>query len=156
MGSCVIDSIDVILTYFQNSFIGGSTLKKAFKTTQRVVDVIFLSILIVIIISGVICRLFPGEKADYTKTTNAYITEDKALVSAYTLEFVSRSLEKITSNLRSDYPNIKIIYAGGVMSNSIIKRNLSSKFDNIYFAMPEFSTDNASGTALLALSKYLK
>lgn len=83
MDSCVIDFIDVILTYLQNSFVGGITLRKAFKITQRVVDVIFIFVLTVIIICGVVCRLLPGEKADYTKTTNTYITEDKALVSAH-------------------------------------------------------------------------
>lgn len=83
-------------------------------------------------------------------------TNDKHLVSAYVLNFVAKTLEKITSNLRNEYPDKKIVYAGGVMSNSIIKSYLTLKFDNIYFSKPEFSTDNAAGIALLALDKYLK
>lgn len=62
---------------------GGINLKKALKTTQRVVDVIFIFIFIVIIVSGVVCKFIPGKKADYSKLSNPYITTDKALVSAH-------------------------------------------------------------------------
>ena len=53
------------------------------------------------------------------------------------------------------YENEQIIYAGGVMSNSIIQEDIRSKFMNVYFAKPEFSSDNASGIALLTRMKYL-
>ena len=83
-------------------------------------------------------------------------TDNCRLVSTYVLSFISKTLEKLTENLRSTYGNIKILFAGGVMSNTIIKGNLSDRFDNVYFASPEFSTDNACGVALLARKKYLK
>ena len=83
-------------------------------------------------------------------------TGDKELTSAYVLSFVSKTLEKLTSNIRENYPRIKIVYAGGVMSNKIIKSSLLSKFKNVYFATPEFSTDNASGVALLTYKKLTK
>lgn len=83
-------------------------------------------------------------------------TNDKALVSSYVLSFISKTLEKITENLRKEYPNMSIIYAGGVMSNSLIKAYLTSKFDNVFFSEPQFSTDNAAGIALLALNEYKK
>ncbi len=76
-------------------------------------------------------------------------TNDKALVSAFVLDFVCRTLTKITEEIREEYHNIPVLYAGGVMSNSIIKEKLS-KFDKTYFATPDFSADNAAGTALLA------
>lgn len=82
-------------------------------------------------------------------------TNDKPLVCAYTLDFIGKSLEKITENLREDLGGAPIVYAGGVMSNSIIKERLNSKFENVYFATPEFSSDNASGIALLAREQYL-
>ena len=81
-------------------------------------------------------------------------TNDKSLVSAYTLEFIFKTISKLTENLRIKYPNHKIVYAGGVMSNSIIKSKISSKFESVYFAKPEFSTDNASGIALLTQKRY--
>lgn len=83
-------------------------------------------------------------------------TENLQLVSAFVLDFISKTIEKLTSNLREIYPNVQIIYAGGVMSNSIIKDNIKSKFSNVYFATPEYSSDNASGIALLTRAKYLQ
>lgn len=83
-------------------------------------------------------------------------TNNVRLVSAYVLSFLSKTLEKLTANLISEYGNIKIVYAGGVMSNKIIKEHLQSKFNNIYFASPEFSADNACGAALLARKKFIK
>ena len=82
-------------------------------------------------------------------------TQDIKLVSAYVLNFISKTIEKLTQNIRNELGNLKIVFAGGVMSNSIIKNNLLSKFDNIYFAEPQFSTDNACGVALLARKSYL-
>lgn len=75
-------------------------------------------------------------------------TGDKSLVSAFVLEFIAKTLIKLTENIRNDYPNIPILYAGGVMSNTYLKTVLSA-FDNTYFARPEFSADNAAGIALL-------
>lgn len=82
-------------------------------------------------------------------------TKNKELVSRFTLEFISKTLIAITNNLRKTYHNEKIIYAGGVMSNSIIQENIRSKFERVYFATPEFSSDNAAGIAILTLKKYL-
>lgn len=82
--------------------------------------------------------------------------KSKELTAAYTLEFVYKTISKLTENLRIRFPNHKIIYAGGVMSNSIIKGKLMEKYKDVYFALPEFSTDNASGVALLTLKRYIK
>lgn len=76
-------------------------------------------------------------------------TKDISFVSAYVLNFVSETLLKLTSDIREEYPDIPIIYAGGVMSNKYLQRKLS-KFSGTYFATPEFSADNAAGIALLA------
>lgn len=83
-------------------------------------------------------------------------TNDKNLVSAFVLAFIEKNLEKITENLRLEYPCEKIIYAGGVMSNSIIQAQLKLRFENVYFATPEFSADNGAGIALLTRRKYLE
>jgi N6-L-threonylcarbamoyladenine synthase len=74
-------------------------------------------------------------------------TNDVSYVSKYVLNFVSETLSKLTSDIRADYPNIPIVYAGGVMSNKYLQNKLSI-FDNTYFATPEFSADNAAGIAL--------
>lgn len=82
-------------------------------------------------------------------------TGDRALVSAYCFDFVADTLSKLTENLRASYPDIPIIYAGGVMSNKRIGARLA-KYKNTYFSAPEFSSDNAAGVALLCRKKYLE
>ena len=51
--------------------------------------------------------------------------------------------------------NLPIVFSGGVMANSIIKNNIINYFNkqDIYFASPEYSTDNAVGIAILASIK---
>ena len=75
-------------------------------------------------------------------------TNDKAFVSAYVLDFVGQTLVALTEQIRGKYPEIPIVYAGGVMSNKILKSKLSA-FEKTYFSEPDFSADNAAGIALL-------
>ncbi len=74
-------------------------------------------------------------------------------VAKFVLTYISSTLEKMTELIIEKYGNLPLVYAGGVMSNSFIKSNIINKFDNAYFAKPEFSCDNAAGTAIYA---YLK
>lgn len=80
-------------------------------------------------------------------------THDSALVSAYVFEYVADTIGKMTENLRERYPDIPVVYAGGVMSNNIIKQRLA-KLGNTYFAEPQYSADNAVGIALLCRAKH--
>lgn len=82
-------------------------------------------------------------------------TGDRVLTSAYCFDFVADTLARMTENLRERYPRIPIIYAGGVMSNKRIGSRLA-RFENTYFSSPEFSSDNASGVALLCRRAYLE
>lgn len=74
-------------------------------------------------------------------------TGDPAATSAYVLATIGRTLEELTKNLRDRYPALPIVYAGGVMSSRYIRRILSPYGS---FAEAQFSSDNASGIALLA------
>jgi N6-L-threonylcarbamoyladenine synthase len=76
-------------------------------------------------------------------------SSDKEAVAAYVFDFVSKTLEKLTASLREKYPDIPIVFAGGVMSSSIISKRLKNRFGGIYFAEPAFSSDNACGIAVL-------
>ena len=67
-------------------------------------------------------------------------TQSPEATSAYVLEYVAATLDKLTENLRCEYPDIPIIYAGGVMSNSIIKQRLAHR-EGVYFSSPAFSAD---------------
>ncbi|MBR2460703.1 MAG: peptidase M22 [Clostridia bacterium] len=75
-------------------------------------------------------------------------------VAAFTLDAVLKTIERMSENAILAYPDLPILYAGGVMSCSRIKAELSRKF-KCYFATPEYSGDNATGTALLTLDKEL-
>ena len=77
--------------------------------------------------------------------------EAKENVAAFTIEFVLRTLDSMTKNLKKDY-DLPLVYSGGVMSNKRIKEYFKEKY-GAYFASPEFSSDNAAGTALLAYDK---
>ncbi len=83
-------------------------------------------------------------------------TGDKKLASAFAFEYIAKTLYKMTDALREEYPDIPIIYAGGVMSSVYITERLSYKRKNVYFAKPAFSADNAAGIALLCRKKHLK
>lgn len=74
-------------------------------------------------------------------------------VAAFTLEFVRKTLEKLTENAFEIYGRLPVLYAGGVMSCSIIKEDFEKRFGG-YFAQPAFSADNACGVALLAEEAY--
>lgn len=79
-------------------------------------------------------------------------TEDKAFVAAYTLDFVAETLFALSLEIKKN-SETPILYAGGVMSNTAIKRKLSA-LPAVYFAEPSFSADNAAGIALLGLQAH--
>lgn len=75
-------------------------------------------------------------------------TGDRSLVSAFSLEFCAKTLQKLTEHIDCVASGIPVVYAGGVMSNRYLQRVLSKR-ENTYFAEPSFSADNAAGIALL-------
>lgn len=81
--------------------------------------------------------------------------EEKADIAMFLFNSIASALTKSSIYLREVYGNLPIIYAGGVMSNSVIRKKLSLISD-VYFAQPSFSCDNSCGTALLAHKKYMK
>lgn len=70
-------------------------------------------------------------------------------IALYCIEYIGTAIEYMTSCLLHKYGDLPVIYAGGVMSNSIIRKRIEKKFGG-KFAAPEFSSDNALGVALLA------
>lgn len=103
-------------------------------------------------VNGLYCNL-SGLENQATQLYSEY--RDKGAVCEYVFDFVGQTLYKLTENLREVYPGIPVLYAGGVMSNGHIK-GLLSNMDGVYFAKPEFSSDNAAGIALLCRRAYLK
>lgn len=74
-------------------------------------------------------------------------------VAAYCLKCIEQSLSMMTDKLLEKYGDLPLIYAGGVMSNTIIKNEFTQKY-NAVFAPPAYSTDNAAGIAYLAYRKF--
>ena len=81
-------------------------------------------------------------------------TRDAGLVSAYVFDFIGDTLCEMTKAAIMKFGQLPVIYAGGVMRNYRIRKKLS-EYENSYFAQPEFSSDNAAGTALLAKDRFL-
>ncbi len=69
-------------------------------------------------------------------------------IALFCLKSIEAALCGMTDALISEYGNLPLIYAGGVMSNKIIRKTIEEKYGGI-FAMPEFSSDNAAGIAVL-------
>ena len=74
-------------------------------------------------------------------------------IARYCIDFVAKTVEKMTDYAIENFGNLPIIYAGGVMSNSIIRKRITSRYKNASFAHPDFSCDNAAGIAYLASLK---
>ena len=74
-------------------------------------------------------------------------TGDPAETAGYALRSVCHAVLAATKNALLTY-NLPIVFSGGVASNSMLREALS--FCNPVFAQPQFSTDNALGTAVIA------
>lgn len=78
--------------------------------------------------------------------------ESDACVARYCLDFIGKTIEKMADFAIEKHGKLPLVFAGGVMSNSIIRERILGKFD-ASFAHPDFSCDNAAGTAILAALK---
>ena len=85
------------------------------------------------------------------------LTEGKTpeYVSSFTLYSLLNSIAAVCDAALLKVGNMPIVFAGGVMSNSILKRELSARYD-AYFAAPEMSSDNAVGIAELTRRAHIK
>lgn len=73
-------------------------------------------------------------------------------IALFCLQYIYSSISGMTEYALDKYGNLPVLFAGGVMSNKIIRRQLENRFDS-YFAEPAFSCDNAAGTAVYAALK---
>ena len=78
--------------------------------------------------------------------------ESKEDISKYILTYISNSIDEMTQRIIDNYGNLPIMFVGGVISNTLIRKQITKKY-NAYFAKPDLSCDNACGIAIYA---YLK
>lgn len=81
-------------------------------------------------------------------------TGDANLVAHFTLEYIKQTLIEMIRFVKIRYPDAPFLFAGGVMSNALIRKDISSVC-KASFTQPQLASDNAAGIALLARSKYL-
>ncbi len=83
---------------------------------------------------------------------NGEAPEDTAM---FCLQYIYSAIRGMTLYALEKCGNVPVVFAGGVMSNKIIRKQLESEF-SAYFAEPEFSCDNGAGTAIFAALKFRK
>lgn len=74
--------------------------------------------------------------------------EEKASIARFTIDAVASVVLRATEEARARYPGLPVLYSGGVASNSRLRVELTA-MDDVLFAEPRYSTDNAMGTAIL-------
>lgn len=80
-------------------------------------------------------------------------TENVPLTAAFVFDYIGRSIISMLDAYTERYGKQRVVCAGGVMCNSIIKKMLSDRFD-VCFAEPSMSSDNAVGVAALTVRAY--
>jgi len=75
--------------------------------------------------------------------------ESREDIARFCIESVLAAVDSMTEYAIARRGDLPVVYAGGVMSDKIIREKLESKY-GAYFASPEFSCDNAAGTAVYA------
>ncbi len=106
-----------------------------------------------ICVKGADCNISGAENMAAKMLKDGKSPED---VARFAIEFVGKTIVQMSIAAREQYPELPIIYAGGVMRNALIKRMLSKALPNIFFADTELSSDNAVGTAYLGLERLMR
>ncbi len=78
---------------------------------------------------------------------------DSSEIAMTCLVFIEKTLEKMCGNILDKYGDLPVLFAGGVMSDIIIREGIKKRFD-CFFATPELSSDNACGAAVLAARRF--
>lgn len=95
------------------------------------------------------CSLSGLENKCLKMLENGETQEDTA---KFLLCYIADTVTAMTEYAFEKYGDLPIVFAGGVMSNKIIKNIVTSRFD-ASFAEPEFSCDNAAGIAFFTSLK---
>ena len=74
--------------------------------------------------------------------------QNDAETAAFALRCAAHAVYTATVNARKQYPGYRVVFSGGVASNSLLRKRLAA-LDPV-FSQPQYSTDNAMGVAVLA------
>ena len=81
--------------------------------------------------------------------------ESREYIARFCLESVLAAVAGMTRQMIRQYGEKPLVYAGGVMSNRLIRTALEREFHGL-FAQPQFSSDNSAGIAVLAARQHGK
>ena len=82
-------------------------------------------------------------------------SQNGQMTAAFVLNYVADALLSITDAALDKYGRMPLVFAGGVMCNSIIKNRISERY-SAYFAHPSLSSDNAVGISVLAREEFFR
>jgi N6-L-threonylcarbamoyladenine synthase len=75
-------------------------------------------------------------------------------IARFCLDYVGETVIAMTAAAREECGKLPLVFAGGVMSDVIIRDSIISHYHDASFAAPEFSCDNASGVAIFGCMKH--
>lgn len=101
------------------------------------------------VLKGLDCCLSGVENKCEKMIKSGMSPEDTA---RFCLEYIGKTIAAMTKGAVEKYGDMPVIFAGGVMSDKLIRDMLSSVCEG-YFAEPEYSCDNAVGVALFGAIK---
>ncbi len=74
-------------------------------------------------------------------------------ICKYTFSYIASVLSRMAEDACKAHPRKPILFAGGVMSNTLIRSKLTA-FPNALFSIPYYSCDNAFGISCLTFYSY--
>lgn len=100
-----------------------------------------------------------GAFCNYSGAENIIIKMNRdgaatSYIARFALDFCAESIISSVLEARKIYPDIPVLFAGGVMRNEMIRGRISEKVGGAYFGSVELSSDNAVGTAWLGAQKH--
>ncbi|MBO5883791.1 MAG: peptidase M22 [Clostridia bacterium] len=85
-----------------------------------------------------------------------YSEKGRECAAAFVFDFLGRTLKEMRAEAFEKHGKAPVLYAGGVMSNTLMRDMLSEGCGGeAHFSSPEFSADNAAGIALLCRKKHI-
>lgn len=81
-------------------------------------------------------------------------SEEPAVLAGFIFDVAVAAIKKMLFDSGAEQSGLPVLFAGGVMSSSLIRQRLGD--GNYYFTIPEYATDNAVGTAILAKKRYIR
>lgn len=75
-------------------------------------------------------------------------------IAKFCLDTVAETIIGMTEKAVERYGELPLVFAGGVMSDVLIRDRIISRFSGASFAEPQFSCDNAAGVAIYGYFKH--